>query len=438
MISDANAKVYVSHDVSLDFSLRVKALHGQLPHSYLSSTESEVFVTARLISNDEYLTAHVSTTVVMHFEGTTEWDEKLNFPIKVRDLPRNTLLELEVLSARCAPGSLLGRTRTPIFDDESRLFQGLQSFILSEEEGMFENADALCAKFLEQQAKLQQLEGFLVQYEQGTLPAMSWLDNLVFSRIRDIRKMQAHISKTTDDFLRLSVELPVYAHPVVFHEVRKSGQHTHTEFYNWQRLTWLVDDEASLMLENPAERKHQKLSRSLGRGVVDMELKPDGAEKRRLSAIINLPPTRPLDIESQNLIWKFRFALRDDSRALTKFLKCVDWSDPVETKASVQLMYEWAPIGPATALELLSPTFTNVDVRCYAVSILNQADNEELLLYLLQLVQVSNDSLVDMCAALRARLLTKRFALNFSPPPIFTATDHFPFVGSAIRERRPK
>ena len=200
MIFDVNAKVFASHDVSLDFSLRVKALHGQLPHSYFSSTESEVFVTARLISNDEYLTADVSTTVVMHFEGTTEWDEKLNFPIKVRDLPRNTLLELEVLSARRAPGSLLGRTRTPIFDDDSRLFQGLQSFILSEEEGMFENADALCAKFLEQRAELQQLEAFLVQYEQGTLPAMSWLDNLVFSRIRDIRKMQAHISKTTDDF----------------------------------------------------------------------------------------------------------------------------------------------------------------------------------------------------------------------------------------------
>jgi phosphatidylinositol 3-kinase len=170
------------------------------------------------------------------------------------------------------------------------------------------------------------------------------------------------------------------------------------------------------MLENPAERKHQKLSRSLGRGVVDMELKPDGAEKRRLSAIINLPPTRPLDIESQNLIWKFRFALRDDSRALTKFLKCVDWSDPVETKASVQLMHEWAPIGPATALELLSPTFTNVDVRCYAVSILNQADNEELLLYLLQLVQVSNDWLVDMCAALACQALDEAFALNFFSP----------------------
>jgi len=151
-------------------------------------------------------------------------------------------------------------------------------------------------------------------------------------------------------------------------------------------------------LENPAERKHQKLSRSVGRGVVDMELKPDGAEKRRLSAIIQLPPTRPLDMESQNLLWKFRFALRQDSRALTKFLKCVDWSDPAETKASVQLMYEWAPIGPATALELLTPSFSNSDVRRYAVSILRHTENDDLLVYLLQLVQVRPVSgVLDHC-----------------------------------------
>ena len=189
----------------------------------------------------------------------------------------------------------------------------------------------------------------------------------------------------------------MYVHPVIFHEDTKESSPVNN-IVSWQRLTWLVDDEVNLMLENPAERKHQKLSRSVGRGVVDMELKPDGAEKRRLSAIIQLPPTRPLDMESQNLLWKFRFALRHDSRALTKFLKCVDWSDPAETKASVQLMHEWAPIGPATALELLTPSFSNSDVRRYAVSILRHAEDDDLLVYLLQLVQVRpTPSVLDHC-----------------------------------------
>ena len=216
---------------------------------------------------------------------------------------------------------------------------------------------------------------------------MNWLDNLVFTRIRDIRKTQLSITQSTDNFVQLLIELPIFSLPVVFftervNETRQKGKQ------RWQRLTWLVDDEVNLVMDNPAERKHQKLQRSVGRGVIDMELKPDGVEKRRLSAIIQLPPTRALDMEAQNLLWKFRYAIRYDSKALTKFLKCVDWTDPAETRASVQLMHEWAPIGPAAALELLTPSFTNSDVRRYAVTILAQVDDEELLLYLLQLVQV--------------------------------------------------
>ena len=61
-------------------------------------------------------------------------------------------------------------------------------------------------------------------------------------------------------------------------------------------------------------------------------------------------------------------------------------------------MHEWAPIGPATALELLTPSFSNSDVRRYAVSILRHAEDDDLLVYLLQLVQVRPaPSVLDHC-----------------------------------------
>jgi phosphatidylinositol 3-kinase len=41
----------------------------------------------------------------------------------------------------------------------------------------------------------------------------------------------------------------------------------------------------------------------------------------------------------------------------------------------------------ALALELLSPFFTNNEVRKYAVSVLSDAADDELMCYLLQLVQ---------------------------------------------------
>ncbi|KAF2555310.1 hypothetical protein F2Q68_00017565 [Brassica cretica] len=73
--------------------------------------------------------------------------------------------------------------------------------------------------------------------------------------------------------------------------------------------------------------------------------------------------------------------------ALTKFLRCVEWSDVQEAKQAIQLMYKWETIDVCDALELLSPLFQSEEVRAFAVSVLERADDEELQCYLLQLVQ---------------------------------------------------
>eukprot|EP00249_Psilotum_nudum_P022816 c28649_g1_i2 orf=409-1827(-) len=50
-------------------------------------------------------------------------------------------------------------------------------------------------------------------------------------------------------------------------------------------------------------------------------------------------------------------------------------------------MHRWVPIDMADALELLSPVFESEEVRAYAVTVLERAEDEELQCYLLQLVQ---------------------------------------------------
>lgn len=99
VVQDENLKVFSSRDVSLDFNVHVKALYGKLPRSRVGTVESEILVSARLLSNEEPLTNEVSTTMVVHADGMAEWKEKLRFPIKVRDLPRETSLEFRILSA---------------------------------------------------------------------------------------------------------------------------------------------------------------------------------------------------------------------------------------------------------------------------------------------------------------------------------------------------
>ena len=91
--------------------------------------------------------------------------------------------------------------------------------------------------------------------------------------------------------------------------------------------------------------------------------------------------------QEKDLLWKFRYYLTRDKKALTKFLKCVIWSDPVEAKQAIDLLSAWVSIDVEDALELLSPDFIDPTVRSFGVSQLRRADDDELQLYLLQLVQ---------------------------------------------------
>ncbi len=61
-------------------------------------------------------------------------------------------------------------------------------------------------------------------------------------------------------------------------------------------------------------------------------------------------------------MWRFRWSLTGEPRALTKVLRCVDWGDAREARAAGTLISRWAPIGLADALELLSPAFSNPEV----------------------------------------------------------------------------
>nr|CAD1822783.1 unnamed protein product [Ananas comosus var. bracteatus] len=138
---------------------------------------------------------------------------------------------------------------------------------------------------------------------------------------------------------------------------------------------------------NPSEHKQLKLARSLTRGIIDRDLKPSINERKAIQRILKYPPTRTLSGDERQLLWKFRFYLMSEKKALTKFLRCVEWSDVQEAKQAVDLMGRWETIDVTDALELLSPVFESEEVRAYAVSVLERADDEELQCYLLQLVQ---------------------------------------------------
>ena len=96
--------------------------------------------------------------------------------------------------------------------------------------------------------------------------------------------------------------------------------------------------------------------------------------------------------DSDSLMWRFRFSLVDNRRALTKFLVAVDWSVESEVVQAAELLEQWrkrSPIEVTDALKLLGKhvAFQTNLVRDYAIDTLANAPDSELRLYLLQLVQ---------------------------------------------------
>lgn len=288
--------------------------------------------------------------------------------------------------------------------------------------------------------ELDRMEKLFKKHEMGEIPRVDWLDQLVFrgfekrglqsarSSPKSVQRQQAAptdgsgenvIEKSHPEpssFL-LNVELPRFDFPVVFadHEYPPPPVSSHLHLSSSQsnvilkpppevqlgpginaveddegyggRLIRVYDPEVSAR-DNPAETKHRRLVRSQHRnGILDKDLKPNAKVRDELNTIMGYSPTHTLSTEEKDLIWKFRHHLTRDKKALTKFAKSVHWQDGTEARQAAQILGKWTDIDVDDALELLGPTFDHPSVRAFAVDRLRKADDQELQLYLLQLVQ---------------------------------------------------
>ncbi|KAB8108055.1 hypothetical protein EE612_043342 [Oryza sativa] len=233
--------------------------------------------------------------------------------------------------------------------------------------------------------EIERLERVANKYIRGQIPHIGWLDNLIANAAD---KLEKESERTENLHSSLIVELCSFEHRVVFQEY---GAKLHTSVpsslvdISKNKLVIACDPEIGRI--NPSEHKHSVLAWSLARGVNDREMKPSSVDRKLIQNILKYPPTRTLNVDEKQLLWKFRFYLTSEKKALVKFLLFVEWSDIQEAKQAVALIPRWESIDVADALGLLSPVFQNEEVRAYAVGVLERASDEELQCYLLQLVQ---------------------------------------------------
>uniref|UniRef100_A0A673JR48 Phosphatidylinositol 3-kinase catalytic subunit type 3 n=1 Tax=Sinocyclocheilus rhinocerous TaxID=307959 RepID=A0A673JR48_9TELE len=314
----------------------------------------------------------------------SEW---LRLPVKYPDLPQSAQVTLTVWDVY-GPGQAtpVGGTTVTLFGKYGMFRQGMHDLKVwpgVEGDGSEPTSTPGRTSSTLAEDQMGRLAKLTKAHRQGHMVKVDWLDRLTFREIEMINESE----KRSSNFMYLMVEFPRV----------KSGEREYSIVYYEKDA-----DESSplptssdivkvpdpqMCMENLVESKHHKLARSLRSGPSDHDLKPNAATRDQLNIIVSYPPTKQLSSEEQDLVWKFRYYLTTQEKALTKFLKCVNWDLPQEAKQALELLGKWRPMDVEDSLELLSSQFTNPTVRRYAVARLQQADDEDLLMYLLQLVQ---------------------------------------------------
>lgn len=387
-------RFFLSCDINVPITFCIKRLEGKLPvlkkspdlaedESPPYEIEPELYVECALYIDGAPFGLPMRTRLESSGPPFC-WNELITLSTKYRDLTDNSQLAFTVWDvSRGESDGLIGGATISLFNAKKQLKTGKNKLRLlygKEADGSI-NTTTPGKVPKEERGELERLEKLMNKYERGQIQRIDWLDRLAFKAIDKIKERE---SGRNDSCLYLVVEFSPFEHRVVFQLPGQNSLITYPITANNELVT-VWDPEVGKT--NPSEHKQLKLARSLTRGIIDRDLKPSISERKSIQRILKYPPTRILSGDERQLLWKFRFSLMSEKRALTKFLRCVEWSDVQEAKQAIELMGRWERIDVCDALELLSPVFESEEVRGYAVSVLDRADDEELQCYLLQLVQ---------------------------------------------------
>ncbi|WVQ78275.1 hypothetical protein IAT38_000360 [Cryptococcus sp. DSM 104549] len=427
-------------DLKSHLTLKITSLEGEIPkRSYTESLKSPDLLHAGLqrdVPSDLYVTCQLWAdgkeytlpfrTAWKDFPRGYTWNYTVILPVTYPSLLLSSQLAFTIWDVQGAGKAVaVGGTTMSLFTAKRTLKRGQQRLYVhrGREADPKPNSTTPSELLDEEEDEMGRLERLVKDFDRGDITKIDWLDRLAFRQIEKAHAVEAAKS----DKLYLYVDLPKFDFPVVFSEQESNiplppAPVLHPVSQNPQPVSALPPDllstdnhlwrtyDPDAWRENPVEVKHRKLLRSQRLGDEGRDLKPGPADRDRLNEIFRLPPTASLSALDKDLLWKFRFSLFRSPRSLTKFLKCVTWSDAVEAKQAVEkLLPLWGQeVGMDDALELLGPGFTHKQVRAFAVKRLERADDEELFLYLLQLVQALKFESSAFTGSVRHRSHRKR------------------------------
>uniref|UniRef100_A0AAX7VBA4 Phosphatidylinositol-4,5-bisphosphate 3-kinase n=1 Tax=Astatotilapia calliptera TaxID=8154 RepID=A0AAX7VBA4_ASTCA len=114
--------------------------------------------------------------------------------------------------------------------------------------------------------------------------------------------------------------------------------------------------------------------------------------KKQFEAIVGTDPLHPLSPEDKELLWHFRHECMRDPRAYPKLLGSVRWGKQEDVLATHRLLerssaWDTSGLDVGLAMQLLDCHYSDAQVRSMAVRKLETLEDDDVLRYLLQLVQ---------------------------------------------------
>lgn len=402
-MSSKSVTYCLSRDLDIPFRVKITTLEGSKPLLKESTklldpsklmklsdfvTNSELFATVIVTLDGLPLTIPITTSYTP-FRNSRKWNEWLELPIKVNQLPFNSRLQIILWEFNNSKRSIFGETETNIFniEDDCALKRGRQKLKITLSD------ESIYSKPSSQPSKMDTIEKMIKKHENGDIISVDWLDNLTFRKIEQINK-----SQSLDSGFLLFIDFVQFDIPVVFSDFKypppQIPVYTASEQLplnqpkiNTGNSPTLKVYDPEQYVSDPIEQKYRKLERSHKDGPLDREIKPTAKIRDELNKILDYSSVQQLSQYEKNLVWKFRYFLINNKKGLNKLLKSVNFNDEAERKEALKLIYKWVEVDIEDALELLGPNFKNITVRTYAVERLKKAHDNELELYLLQLVQ---------------------------------------------------
>ncbi|KAJ8360786.1 hypothetical protein SKAU_G00173110 [Synaphobranchus kaupii] len=154
-----------------------------------------------------------------------------------------------------------------------------------------------------------------------------------------------------------------------------------------------TDSTAGLLIRFPNIRPHPiyypTLDKMYEMGINGKTIMATKDEHTKLSEIVENKNYTEFFEDDKDVLWKLRYELRDKHpESLSKLLLITKWNKHEDVAQMVLLLSKWPDLPALHALELLDYSFPDRNVRSFTIRCLRKLSDNELLQYLLQLVQV--------------------------------------------------